>query len=89
MNGAGVMTKREYLEKIGPLDERFKHYFSDVDWCRRFWCSGLKVIYFPEALFFHLHKRSSQSRGVVGVLINKMTRVHIFDGLKYFFKWGF
>lgn len=88
MNGSGVMTKKEYLGKIGFLDERFKHYFSDVDWSRRFWQKGLKVVYFPEAIFFHHHMKSSVSRGIISVLTNKMTRIHIWDGMKYFWKWG-
>jgi GT2 family glycosyltransferase len=86
MNGAGIMAKREGIEKVGLLDERFKHYFSDVDWARRFWQNGLKVIYYPEAVFYHHHKKSSRG-GVMSLFFNKMARMHLADGIKYFWKW--
>jgi GT2 family glycosyltransferase len=88
LNGAGVMTKKEYLDRVGMLDERFKHYFSDVDWCRRFWQSDFKVVYLPKVSFVHYHGKRSQGRGIISVLTNKMTRTHVWDGMKYFWKWG-
>jgi GT2 family glycosyltransferase len=87
MNGAGIMARREDIEKVGLLDERFKHYFSDVDWARRFWQNGLKVVYYPEAIFYHHHKKSSGG-GMMSLLFNKMARMHLVDGVRYFWKWG-
>ncbi|OIP79084.1 MAG: hypothetical protein AUK17_01020 [Parcubacteria group bacterium CG2_30_44_18] len=89
MNGSGVLTRKEDLEKVGPLDERLKHYFSDVDWCRRFWQNGFKVVYFPKAVFRHYHGKKSRGRGLLSLLTNRMTRIHVADGMKYFWKWGF
>lgn len=89
MNGSGVMARRENIEKVGLLDERFKHYFSDVDWCRRFWQNGLRVIYYPRAIFYHCHRKSSGSRGILSLFFNKMARMHLMDGLRYFWKWKF
>jgi hypothetical protein len=88
MNGSGVITRKINLEKVGLLDERFRHYFSDVDWCRRFWQNGLKVVYFPKVVFYHYHGKKSQGRGLLSLLTNRMTRVHLWDGIKYFWKWG-
>lgn len=88
LNGAGALARKEYLKKVGLLDERFKHYFSDVDWCRRFWQNGLKVVYFPKVVFIHHHGRKSQGGGMLDILTNRMTRIHIWDGMKYFLKWG-
>ncbi len=87
MNGAGVMAKRENINKVGLLDERFKHYMSDVDWARRFWQNGLKVVYYPRVNFYHYHRKSSGSRGAASLFYNKMARMHLWDGLKYFWKW--
>ena len=87
MNGAGIMARREDIEKVGLLDERFKHYFSDVDWARRLWQNGLKVVYYPEAIFYHHHKKSSGG-GMMSLLFNKMARMHLVDGVRYFWKWG-
>ena len=87
MNGAGIMARREDIEKVGLLDERFKHYFSDVDWARRFWQNGLKVVYYPEAIFYH-HNKKSSGGGMMSLLFNKMARMHLVDGVRYFWKWG-
>ncbi|MBI4837004.1 MAG: glycosyltransferase family 2 protein [Candidatus Portnoybacteria bacterium] len=87
VNGA-VMARRDFIKQVGFLDERFKHYFSDVDWCRRFWQNGFKVVYFSKAVFYHYHGRKSRSGGVLGLLTNRMTRIHVWDGIRYFWKWG-
>lgn len=89
MNGAGVMAKKENIKKIGLMDERFEHYFSDVDWARRFWQNGLRVIYYPRAIFYHYHRKSSGSRGVLSLFFNKMARMHLIDGMRYFLKHVF
>lgn len=87
MNGSGILTRKEHLQKVGFLDERFTHYMSDVDWCRRFWQKGFKVVYFPQAVFCHYHGKLSQGRGIASLFFNKMARLHLIDGLKYFWKW--
>ncbi len=88
MNGAGVMTRKECLAKVGFLDERFLHYFSDVDWSRRFWQNGYKVVYFPKTFFYHHHGKKSGSGGVMSLFSNRLARIHLKDGIKYFLKWG-
>lgn len=89
MNGAGVLTRKKSLKKVGLLDEQLTHYFSDVDWCRRFWQNGFKVVYFSKAVFRHHHGKKSRGRGLLSLLSNRMTRIHVADGMKYFRKWGF
>lgn len=86
-NGA-VLARGNSLKQVGPLDERFKHYFSDVDWCRRFWQNGFKVVYFPKAVFRHYHGKKSRGGGLLSLLTNRLTRIHLWDGIKYFWKWG-
>jgi len=87
MNGSGVLLRKECLQKIGLLDERFCHYFSDVDWCRRFWQNGFKVVYFPKAVFYHYHGKRSGQGGILSLFFNKIARIHLIDGLRYFWKW--
>lgn len=86
-NGAGAMTKKEYVKRVGLLDERFCHYFSDVDWSRRFWENGLKVVYLPGVAFYHHHGKRSAG-GATSLFFNKIARIHLIDGFKYFWKWG-
>ena len=86
--GSALMTSKKSIEKIGLMDERFFMYFEDVDWCRRFWQTGLKVIYYPEATMYHYHQRESKSGlGMFDAILNRKTRQHIRSAIKYFFKW--
>ena len=69
------------------LDERYFMYFEDVDWCRRFWEAGYKVMYVPYARAWHLHKRASKG-GMFDVVLNRYTRIHLLSAAKYFLKFG-
>ncbi|MBU1148901.1 glycosyltransferase family 2 protein [Patescibacteria group bacterium] len=85
--GACLFTKREAINKVGLLDERFFLYFEDVDWCRRFWQAGYKVYYLPQAEMVHYHRRlSAINPGFKGVF-GYATRLHIVSGIKYFTKY--
>ncbi|HOW60240.1 MAG TPA: glycosyltransferase family 2 protein [Candidatus Moranbacteria bacterium] len=88
--GSAIMISREAIEKVGLMDPRYFMYFEDVDWCRRFWENGYKVIYYPLALMHHYHGRSSAKGGIIkALLINKYAWIHIFSAIKYFKKfWG-
>jgi GT2 family glycosyltransferase len=59
INGCFWMVRREALDQVGLLDERFFIYAEDKDWCRRFWDSGWKVTYFPQAQSIHYGGASS------------------------------
>lgn len=86
--GSALMTSREAIETVGHMDDRFRMYFEDVDWCRRFWENKLKVIYFPEAEMYHYHGKGSANKSALQSLIsNRLTWLHILSGLKYFLKY--
>ncbi len=88
--GAVLMTKKDILGKIGLMDERFFLYFEDMDWCRRFWEQGYKVIYLPKAKMAHYHRRlSADKKGIFSIFLNKATRIHISSAIKYFIKYKF
>lgn len=86
--GSALLIRRENLEKVGMMDERYFMYFEDVDWCRRFKEKGLKVIYYPGASLFHYHGKGSATRHLWDILFNKMTIIHIKSAFKYFWKFG-
>ena len=87
--GSSLMTSREAVEKVGPMDDRFRLYFEDTDWCRRFWENGYKVVYVPEAKMYHYHGRGSAGKGVLRLLMsNKLTWIHIGSAIKYFMKYA-
>jgi len=50
---ACVLLRREMIEDIGLLDERFFNRSSDVEYCCRAWREGWEVWYEPAATLFH------------------------------------
>lgn len=59
VSGAAMLLRREVIEKVGLLDERFFFSCEDVDLCYRAWQAGWKVMYCPDAVFIHHIARSS------------------------------
>lgn len=53
VSGAAMAIRREALEQIGPLDERFFMYCEDVDFCYRAHQNGWRVCYFPQSTVTH------------------------------------
>lgn len=88
LQGSCMMVRRAAVDEVGLMDEeRFFMYFEDVDWCRRLWQAGWKVMFVPEAEFSHFHQRSSETGSLKAVLTNKLTREHIKSAIKYFWKY--
>ncbi len=86
--GSAMMVRSKDLEKVGGFDERYFMYFEDVDWARRFWENGLKVVYFPKVTMYHYHFQSSKKKNLWQSAFNKYARIHIHSALKYFRKFG-
>jgi len=59
LSGCFWLVRREALDGVGLLDESFFMYAEDMDWCRRFWKGGWKVIYVPSAEAIHYGGASS------------------------------
>jgi N-acetylglucosaminyl-diphospho-decaprenol L-rhamnosyltransferase len=85
--GACLMVRAEVVDQIGGMDDKFFLYFEDVDWCRRVWGAGWRVVYVPEAKFSHYHQRSSEKSGVLSLITNWIVREHIKSAIKYFWKY--
>lgn len=88
--GSVLITRRTHVKKVGLMDDRFFMYMEDVDWCRRFWEAGLKVVYYPEITVYHYLGKGSARGGLLrSLLFNRLTWYHITSGIKYFAKyWG-
>jgi len=86
--GSALLTSREAVEKVGLMDSRFFMYMEDVDWCRRFWENGYKVVYYPFSEMYHYHgKASGKGSFFHSIFFNKLTWIHIFSAIKYFKKY--
>ena len=87
--GSALLVTREALEKVGPMDKRFRMYLEDTDWCRRFWENGYKVMYVPESEMYHYHGRGSKNKTVIqSLLSNRLAWIHIASAIKYFLKYA-
>ncbi len=88
--GSALMARRDAINKVGLMDEKFFLYFSDVDWAKRFWENGYKVVFYPLVKIYHYHKRvSKRNSWIVDAFMNRQSQQHIKDGFRYLFKYGF
>lgn len=51
--GACMLIKKELLEKIGGLSEKYFLYYEDIDLCQKVKNAGYKVYYYPEVEIYH------------------------------------
>ncbi len=82
IRGSFFFLRREVIQKIGLLDERFFFWFEEVDYCQRVRCAGFKVGYFGNAECVDYVGRSAKT-------LSRFKAQKIFTGsmLKYFRKW--
>jgi N-acetylglucosaminyl-diphospho-decaprenol L-rhamnosyltransferase len=59
VGGAFMLIRRQTLESLGLLDERFFFYGEDAEFCHRAWKHGWRVRYDPGASAVHLGSASS------------------------------
>lgn len=60
--GAALLVKREVINTVGPLDERFHMYAEDNEWCLRMTRGGWRVIFEPSATVIHHGSHSALQR---------------------------
>lgn len=84
--GAAMLIRKSVLETIGYFDPRFFMYFEEADICRRAWSGGYRVTYAPVASFMHYYGRESRIRFPWEFITNKLARIHVASGIKYFMK---
>lgn len=80
--GAFFLTKKEVIEKIGALDEKYWIWFEEVDFCKRAKNIGFKVLYWPGASIVHYKAQSFNQ--VLG--IKKQWHLNA-SMLRYFWKF--
>ena len=64
LNGCFWMVRREALDQVGYLDERFFIYGEDMDWCKRFYQVGWEVVLFRGAEAVHYGAASSSNQPI-------------------------
>ena len=78
LTGCALLIKREVLEKIGKLDEKFFLYWEDVDFSVRSRRAGFKIAVVPESIVYHFETSETTNK-------NKVYRL-VLSGLIFFRK---
>src|SRR3989339_805460 len=60
VTGCFMLVRREAIEEVGAMDERFFMYAEETDWCYRFKQAGYKVLYTPVPSIIHFGGQSSK-----------------------------
>jgi len=82
IRGSFFIIRREVIDKLGGLDERYFLWFEEVDYCRQVKNAGWKVIYTPEVQCIDLVGKS------FGLLKRGKSQDYFRDSMiKYFEKW--
>jgi GT2 family glycosyltransferase len=64
LSGCFWLIRQRALSEVSLLDENFFMYGEDMDWCRRFWDKGWKLVFVPEAHAIHYGGASSANAPV-------------------------
>ncbi len=65
VSGASMIIRRQVIEGIGLMDEKYFLYFEEVDFCRRAHQAGWQCWYVPESRVVHLEGASTGIRAPV------------------------
>lgn len=85
--GAVMFLRRQAVDDVGKFDEGYFMYFEDQDLCRRFWQQGWRVVYHPEAVMRHYHRRETAHGSFLEQLRNPLTRIQLESALYYYKKY--
>jgi GT2 family glycosyltransferase len=61
LSGCFLMVRREVVDKVGALDDRFFIYGEDTDWCKRMNLNNWEVVFFSETKAIHYAGASSSA----------------------------
>lgn len=74
VSGACMLLRRELVQELGGLDERFFLYCEDADLCLRIWKAGYEVRYQPEATAVHEGGGSQERSSLLDVAVESRIR---------------
>jgi hypothetical protein len=63
VSGGSMIIRREVLDTVGLLDDRYFMYFEETDFCRRVRNAGWEVWYLPQSRIIHLVGQASGATG--------------------------
>lgn len=80
IKGCCMVVRREVLDQVGLMDERFFIYYEETDWCYRTKQQGWKIYFTPDAEIVHYGEQTTSRQSA------RMTLIHRQSQLKYFQK---
>lgn len=72
VSGAAMLVHRRALDRVGVFDPGYFFSIEDVDYCRRVWDAGLRVVYWPRARVVHHIGRSSGKAPIRAMVAHHM-----------------
>ncbi len=87
--GAALMVRREVIQQVGLLDERFFIYCEEIDWCMRVKKAGWGIYCVPRAEVVHHEARSTrQVRGEMFVALWRSRYLLFQKHYGRFYRWA-
>lgn len=53
ISGCAILVRRQVIEQVGMLDERFFYYWEETEWCLRSSQAGWRITHVPQAKLWH------------------------------------
>lgn len=75
--GCFILARRNAINEFGLLDEVFFFYGEDIDWSRRCWQSGWRVMFYPGAEAIHFCGGSSTNNRVHFAVAQQTARLQL------------
>lgn len=79
VDGAFLCISRRVIEKISLFNERYTMYAEDMEWCRRAWSAGFRVVVDPTIQIIHHRGGSSTKRFSEILYINALNNCRFLD----------
>ncbi len=54
VSGMFMLARREAIEQVGPMDEKYFVFAEEADWCRRFRDAGWRCVFAPVGRILHV-----------------------------------
>jgi len=67
---SALLIRKKVTETVGLMDESFRMFFNDVDYCLRIRQAGFKIVFIPQAKIVHHLGGSTKKRRVARVFLS-------------------
>ena len=85
--GAYFLIRRETMENIGVLDERYFLYFEEIDYCLTARRAGWEVVFYPHAEIVHIGGQSTiKVPGKISAKGRQMVSIRLTSEFRYYRK---